>query len=145
MTAVTLRRMQRKRQSERARAEDERPVVLIADDDEDILSLLALRLGHRGYHTITARNGRDALELALRLRPAAAVLDWMMPVMEGSDVCKRLKHDVRTARMPVILLTARASERDVRTGFEHGADEYLTKPFAIEELDGVLARLLRAG
>lgn len=135
--------MRRRRQTQRAE-DDTRPLVLVADDDADILSLLARRLDRRGYRTITARNGKEALELARALLPDAVVLDWMMPVMEGPDVCDHLKRDPSTSRLPVVLLTARVSERDVRSGFEHGADEYLTKPFAIEELDGVLARLLRA-
>lgn len=121
---------------------DDEPIVIVcADDNPDILGLVRRRLRHRGYEVVTAENGRDALD-AIRLRhPAVAVLDRMMPLMEGAEVCAAVKRDPELAGTRVILLTARASEDDVVGGFEAGADEYLTKPFDIEELDQVLRRL----
>ncbi len=119
-----------------------RPVVLVADDDDDILNLLARRLDRRGYRAITACNGKDALELARERRPDAAVLDWMMPDLAGPDVCTALKSSDDTADIPIVILTAKTMESDITTGFDAGADEYLTKPFDIQELDAILRRVI---
>ena len=90
---------------------------------------------------MTARDGQQALDMIRASRPAAAVMDWVMPVLQGPSVCARLKADPETSEIPVILLTDRAAEEDIAAGFEKGVDEYLTKPFAIEELDELLRRL----
>lgn len=120
-----------------------RPYVIAADDNEDILGLVKARLTKRGYEVKAVRDGQAALDAVARRRPAAVILDWMMPEVEGREVCARLKADPVTADIPVIMLTARAAEGDVSEGFGSGADEYLTKPFEIEELDESLRRLLR--
>jgi DNA-binding response OmpR family regulator len=77
-----------------------------------------------------------------RERPDAVVLDWVMPEMQGSDVCQAIKEDDDLAAIPVLMLTARASDSDIAGAFEHGADDYLTKPFDLEELDQRLRQLL---
>jgi CheY-like chemotaxis protein len=76
--------------------------------------------------------------------PAAVVLDWAMPGLEGPEVCERLKADPGMARIPVVMLSASAMRDDVARGLAHGADGYLTKPFEIDELDGLLKRLIAA-
>jgi len=116
------------------------PLVLVADDNPDILKLVSRRLERRGYSVTTATNGREALEAARSIGPDAAVLDWVMPHLQGHEVCAQLKAEGN--ELPVILLTARATEDDIIDGFESGADEYLTKPFDIDELDEALRRLL---
>jgi DNA-binding response OmpR family regulator len=114
--------------------ERERPVVLAADDDEDVLELIAFRLERSGYTVIVARDGEEALALARRKRPDLAVLDVMMPKLDGFELTRRLRADEATSRMPIILLTARAQDADVQRGFDVGADDYLRKPFSPQEL-----------
>ena len=122
----------------------EQPVVLVADDDEDILGLVAFRLERGGYTVIVARDGEEALELAVQERPDLAVLDVMMPKVDGFEVTRRLRADEATSRMPIILLTAKSQDVDVQQGFEAGADDYIRKPFSPDELrarvQAILAR-----
>jgi two-component system, OmpR family, phosphate regulon response regulator PhoB len=121
-----------------------RPVV-IAGGSVELLEQISSELSQRGYDPVTATDGQEALEVIRARRPVAAVLDWVMPVLQGPKVCGLLKRDPETAAIPVILLTARASEDDIAAAFAEGADDYLTKPFAVEELDEVLRRLLDPG
>ena len=120
------------------------PVVLVADDDDDILDLVALRLSAAGYDVVTARDGEEALRVARERRPDLAVLDVTMPKLTGYDVTRALRADDRTSRMPVILLTARVQESDLAAGLEAGADDYLRKPFNAAELRARVAKLLSA-
>ena len=113
---------------------EETPIVLVADDDEDILELVAFRLERAGYEVITARDGTEALAAARERHPDLAVLDVMMPGMTGYDVTRELRGNDATRGIPVILLTARVQEADVNRGFEAGADDYLRKPFSPQEL-----------
>jgi two-component system, OmpR family, phosphate regulon response regulator PhoB len=122
----------------------EDPRVLIADDDADILRLVERRLGHRGYAISTASNGIEAFEAATNDPPDVAIVDWVMPGLEGAELCRRLRSDERTATLPIVLLTARAAEADIHEGLEAGANAFLTKPFDIGELDQVLRRLIEA-
>jgi len=117
-----------------AAARTEEPLVLVADDDEDILALVAFRLERAGYAVVTARDGEQALTLARERRPDLAVLDVMMPRLTGYEVTECLRREEATRRIPVILLTARAQEADVTRGFAAGADDYVTKPFSPQEL-----------
>jgi DNA-binding response OmpR family regulator len=110
------------------------PVVLAADDDEDILELIAFRLERSGYTVLRARDGEEALRVARETRPDLAVLDVMMPKLDGFELTRRLRADEATSKMPIILLTARAQDADVQTGFEAGADDYIRKPFSPQEL-----------
>jgi DNA-binding response OmpR family regulator len=112
----------------------DRPVVLAADDDEDILELVAFRLERSGYTVLQARDGEQALELARTEKPDLAVLDVMMPKLDGFELTRRLRADEATNRMPIILLTARAQDTDVDRGFHSGADDYIRKPFSPQEL-----------
>jgi DNA-binding response OmpR family regulator len=118
------------------------PVVLCADDDEDILALVALRLGRAGYRVVTAGDGARALEVAREQRPALAVLDVMMPRLTGLEVVAELRRDASLGDLKVILLSARVQESDLRRGLDAGADLYLIKPFKFEELEDAVARLL---
>lgn len=122
----------------------ELPLVVVADDNADIRHLVDRRLSKRGYRVVTAADGEEALTRVRELGPQAVVLDWMMPVVQGPDVVSRLRADPATAGLPIVMLTARAAEADVATGFECGADDYLTKPFDVAELDQVIRRLLAA-
>jgi DNA-binding response OmpR family regulator len=111
-----------------------KPLVLVADDDRDILELVAFRLERAGYDVVTANDGAEALEVATDRGPALAVLDVMMPRLDGYEVTRRLRESSETERIPVILLTARVQESDVQRGFDAGADDYLKKPFSPQEL-----------
>ena len=108
--------------------------VLIVDDEQDAADLLAYNLQKAGYKAITACDGEVALQKARDGLPALIILDLMLPVIEGTEVCKRLKADSRTAQIPIIMLTARAEEVDRVVGLELGADDYVTKPFSPREL-----------
>ncbi|WP_028047570.1 response regulator transcription factor [Cellulomonas sp. URHE0023] len=117
-------------------AEDSAPkqVILIADDDEDILQLVAFRLERSGYTVIKARDGEEAIEAARKQVPDLAVLDVRMPKFDGFEVTRALRADEATKRVPVILLTAKVQDGDVQRGFDAGADDYVRKPFSPQEL-----------
>ena len=104
-------------------------MVLIVDDDPVIQRLLRVNFEMEGYEVIVGVDGIDGLEKARTLRPDIVVLDIMMPRMSGLDVAKALKADPDTASIPVLLLSAKAQEADLRAGDDSGADDYLTKPF----------------
>jgi two-component system phosphate regulon response regulator PhoB len=107
---------------------------LVVDDEEDILNLLSYNLNKAGYDVLTAKDGPEALELAVKELPGLILLDIMLPNMEGTEVLKRLKADPSTLNVPVIMLTAKGEEIDRIVGFELGADDYITKPFSPREL-----------
>jgi DNA-binding response OmpR family regulator len=110
------------------------PLVLVADDEEDIRALVAFRLQRAGYEVITAADGEEALTLATTRLPDLVVLDMMMPKATGLEVTRSLRGQDSTKDIPVILLTARAQEADVASGFEAGADDYVKKPFSPTDL-----------
>jgi two-component system, OmpR family, phosphate regulon response regulator PhoB len=118
------------------------PLVLVADDDADILSLVRLRLERSGYTVACAHDGTEALQLAVERRPDLAILDIAMPGMSGLDVTRRLRAEGST--LPVILLTARARPVDVAEGAAAGADSYVTKPFSPQELEAHVRAVLAA-
>jgi len=118
-------------------------LVLIADDDEDILQLVSIHLLRLGCDVIVARDGAEALSLALERRPALALIDVTMPKLDGIEVTRLLREAEETRSLPVILLSARVQEADVAKGLEAGADGYLAKPFAGSELRERVAALLR--
>jgi DNA-binding response OmpR family regulator len=123
---------------------DARRLVLVADDDPDILELVATGLERSGYAVLKASDGERALELARERHPDVAVLDVMMPRLTGLEVVRRLRGDEATAGIPVLLLTARAQEHDVAEGLEAGASDYCTKPFTHRELRERIETLLGA-
>ena len=110
------------------------PLVLVADDEEDIRALVAFRLKRAGYDVITAADGAEALTLATTRLPDLVVLDMMMPKATGLEVTRSLRGQDSTKDIPVILLTARAQEADVASGFAAGADDYVKKPFSPMDL-----------
>lgn len=116
--------------------------VLVAEDDEDILLLVATRLQRDGFEVVTARNGSDAIALIRERRPAVAVLDIGMPPPDGLEVVRTVREDGTLAGTRLLLLTAKAQESDVRKGIEAGADAYVTKPFSPAELSARVGQLL---
>ncbi len=113
---------------------ERRPLVLVADDDSDILALVTLRLERSGYDVVAAGDGEEALPSALACTPDLALLDVMMPKLDGYEVTERLRGEEATRHLPVILLTARVQEADIARGIEAGADDYVEKPFSTQEL-----------
>jgi two-component system, OmpR family, phosphate regulon response regulator PhoB len=109
-------------------------VILCADDDVDILSLVSLRLERAGYEVVRAEDGERAVAAARERRPALAVLDVMMPKLTGYEVLAAVRADPSLRGMKVILLSARVQEADVHEGLDAGADAYLAKPFKAPEL-----------
>jgi DNA-binding response OmpR family regulator len=118
------------------------PLVLVADDDEDILLLVTTRLRRDGFDIISARSGDEALALVRERRPALAVLDIGMPGLDGVQVLEQIRADDDLRAMLVVLLTAKAQESDVRRGFDAGADAYVKKPFSPADLSARVRELL---
>ena len=112
----------------------DRPLILVAEDDEDIAALIEYRLSTSGYDVVCVSDGETALNAASEHQPDLAVLDVMMPRLDGYEVTRGIRERDEIARMPVILLTARVQEADIERGFEAGADDYLRKPFSPQEL-----------
>src|ERR687887_1735922 len=107
----------------------DRPLVLVADDDEDILAFVEFRLQREGYEVATANDGARALDIAVERHPDVAILDIMMPRMDGVEVTRQIRADDQIGRPPVILLTASIADADRVRGAAAGADDFLQKPF----------------
>jgi len=124
--------------------------VLVVDDDPDIRELITWKLGQAGYSTMVAGDGEAGLAAVTAgdsegRAPDLILVDWMMPKMSGIDVCRALRQNPLTARIPVILLTANAQEADVELGFAAGVDDYIAKPFSPREmLSRIEAVLMRS-
>lgn len=117
--------------------------ILVVEDERDILDLVDFNLRQGGYKVLTTTDGAEGLRLAQSESPDLVVLDLMLPGMEGKEVCRRLRQGQATRRMPILMLTALASETDRIIGFELGADDYLTKPFSTRELVLRVGAILR--
>lgn len=110
------------------------PKILIVDDEPDALEVLGFNLKNAGYEVTTADDGDTALKKARQQLPDLILLDLMLPEIDGLEVCKLLRRDTATSGIPIIMLTAKASEIDRVVGLELGADDYVTKPFSPREL-----------
>jgi two-component system phosphate regulon response regulator PhoB len=117
--------------------------ILIVEDEEDIRELLRYNLAKEGYRLLMAGTAGDAWKIAQRDPPDLVLLDLMLPDVDGLDLCRRLKGDGETARIPVIMLTARGEEADVVVGLEMGADDYMSKPFSPRVLLARIRAVLR--
>lgn len=115
--------------------------LLVVDDEESITELLETALRFIGFEVVTAANGAEALDAVMRHAPDLIVLDVNMPGLDGFEVCRRIRRDGND--VPVIFLTARDAEEDVRAGFTGGGDDYIKKPFSLEELTLRISALLR--
>lgn len=121
----------------------DRPLVLVADDEADIRSFVAVNLRLEGFDTATAEDGEEALEQALLRKPDLILLDVMMPKLDGFAVMQRLRADLRTQMIPIIMLTARSQSADKVVGLTAGADDYIIKPFDPLELVARVKSTLR--
>ena len=109
-------------------------LILVAEDEADTARLLQFHLQRRGYRVVVAPDGRAALNAAIEQRPDMILLDLMLPYLHGFEVCRLLKAAPTTARIPVLMLTAIGDTEDKLKGFRLGADDYVTKPYAMDEL-----------
>jgi len=108
----------------------EKKSILVIDDEEDIIELVQYHLKREGYRVLRANTGEDGLTLAQSGTPDLVILDLMLPGIDGLEVCKRLKNNIQTEKIPIIMLSAKGEEIDIVTGLELGADDYVTKPFS---------------
>ena len=108
--------------------------VLVIEDDRSLADVLVYNLKHAGYDVLVARDGQDGLLQAQIKSPDVVILDLMLPVIDGLDVCRRLRADAATRDMLIVMLTAKAEESDELVGFSLGADDYVTKPFSVKVL-----------
>ncbi|MCW2813830.1 MAG: response regulator receiver [Nocardioides sp.] len=116
--------------------------IVVADDDVDIRELVEFKLSTMGHDVVAVGDGAAAIEACRAQRPDLCVLDVMMPGVSGLDAIRMIRSDPELLDLPVILLTARAQESDVNTGFDSGADDYITKPFSPRELASRVETLL---
>jgi len=122
-----------------------RPKVLVVDDEPEAVELVEFNLRQGGFDVAVAADGAEALKKARGLMPSLIVLDLMLPEVDGLEVCKMLRRDSATAKVPIIMLTAKAAEIDRILGLEFGADDYITKPFSPRELVLRVKRILQRG
>ena len=122
------------------------PKILIAEDEPDIRDLVAFTLRFAGYEVIAANNGEEAVQTASREFPDLILLDVRMPRMTGYDACRAIKANPELKDIPIVFLSAKGQESEIQTGLEAGAEEYLLKPFAPDQLtDRVRAILAKFG
>jgi two-component system alkaline phosphatase synthesis response regulator PhoP len=117
--------------------------ILIVDDEVDLVETLRLPLEMEGYTVLVSSNGEDALNQARKEKPHLIILDIMLPKLDGYKVCRLLKFDERYKHIPILMLTAKTQEKDKILGAETGADEYITKPFDIDELIEKIKKYLK--
>ena len=117
--------------------------ILVVEDEPAIQELIAVNLEHAGHRVQRAHNAAEADAMIREVRPDLIVLDWMLPDLAGTALARRLRADARSRDIPIIMLTARAQERDKVEGLESGADDYLTKPFSPKELLARIKAVLR--
>ena len=117
--------------------------VLVVDDEEHIVELIKFNLESNGYKVVTSYDGNSAIDLLKREKVDIIVLDLMLPGIDGVEVCKILRSEKDTKKIPIIMLTAKSDEMDKILGLEIGADDYMTKPFSVRELIARIRAVLR--
>jgi DNA-binding response OmpR family regulator len=119
--------------------------ILVAEDEPDIRGLIVFSLQYAGFDVLEAQNGEEAVRLATKKKPDLILLDVRMPKMTGYEACAMLKEQASTRHIPIVFLSARGQEAEIKRGLELGAEEYILKPFAPDELyrrvEGILQRL----
>lgn len=116
--------------------------ILVVEDEAELTGAIQIRLEQAGYEVLIAYDGQEALEKARTENPDLIVLDLMLPKIDGYKVCRMLKFDEKYKKIPVVMLTARAQEKDENLGYEVGADAFITKPFKYQVLLAKIAELL---
>ena len=124
-------------------ANQTKPLVMVVEDDAAIATMLRYNLEKHGYRVEEAVDGQEAITRIAETQPDLVLLDWMLPVMSGIEVCRQIRRRPETRDLPVIMVTARAEDQDSVRGLNTGADDYITKPFSIEALLARVRALLR--
>jgi two-component system, OmpR family, phosphate regulon response regulator PhoB len=119
------------------------PTIMVVEDEPAIQDLIQINLQMGGYRVLTHDSAEDAIKGIQNELPDLALLDWMLPGMSGVDLARKLRGDSRTKSLPIILLTAKGEEEDKLKGLESGADDYITKPFSLKELEARIKAVLR--
>ena len=119
------------------------PLILVVEDEAALVTLLRYNLEREGFRVAEARDGEEALLMAREQKPDLVILDWMLPLLSGLEVCRQLRRGPETHRVPIIMLTARGEEGDKLRGLDSGADDYVTKPFSPSELIARIRAALR--
>ncbi|MBP1465470.1 response regulator transcription factor [Candidatus Chloroploca sp. M-50] len=118
----------------------EKRTILVVDDDQNLRDLIRINLEYEGFKVLTATNGVECIATVREQRPDMILLDIMMPEMDGLEACRRIR---QFSQLPILMLTAKVQSNDIITGLDHGADDYLAKPFDIDELAARIRALLR--
>ena len=119
------------------------PLVLIVEDEAALVTLLRYNLERAGFEIAEAADGEEAMTIAAERKPDLILLDWMLPLVSGIEVCRRLRRQPDTRSIPIVMLTARGEEGDKLRGLDSGADDYITKPFSPSELIARIRAVLR--
>ncbi|HEV7368417.1 phosphate regulon transcriptional regulator PhoB [Arenibaculum sp.] len=120
-----------------------KPLVLLVEDEADLVTLLRYNLEKEGFRTLVAGDGEEGILLATEQAPNLILLDWMLPLTSGIEVCRQLRRNAKTRDIPIIMLTARGEEADRVRGLNSGADDYVAKPFSPTELVARMRAVLR--
>jgi len=120
-----------------------KPLVLVVEDEAPLVTMLRYNLEKEGYRVCEAMDGEEAMTILAERSPDLVLLDWMLPIMSGIEVCRQIRRKPKTRDLPVIMVTARGEEADKIRGLNIGADDYLTKPFSLPELLARVRALLR--
>jgi two-component system, OmpR family, phosphate regulon response regulator PhoB len=119
------------------------PLILVVEDESALVTLLRYNLEREGFRVAEARDGEEALLTAREQKPDLVLLDWMLPLLSGLEVCRQMRRMPETRSVPIIMLTARGEEGDKLRGLDSGADDYVTKPFSPSELVARIRAALR--
>src|SRR6201995_2770113 len=120
-----------------------KPLVLVVEDEAPLLTILRYNLEKQGFRVEEAADGQEALTKIAENQPDLVLLDWMLPVMSGIEVCRQIRRRATTRDLPVIMVTARTEDQDAVRALNTGADDYITKPFNLESLLARMRALLR--
>jgi len=120
-----------------------KPLVLVVEDETDLVTLLKYNLEKEGFRVVSAGDGEEALLVAREETPNLVLLDWMLPLLSGIEVCRQLRRDAKTREIPIIMLTAKGEEADRVRGLNAGADDYIAKPFSPNEMVARIRAVLR--
>src|SRR5450631_1970339 len=120
-----------------------RPLVLVVEDEASLATMLRYNLEKQGYRVAEASDGQEALTRIQEQQPDIVLLDWMLPLMSGIEVCRQIRRKPATRDLPVIMVTARTEDQDAVRGLNTGADDYITKPFSMDSLLARMRALLR--
>lgn len=121
----------------------EKPVVLVVEDEAALMTMLRYNLEKQGFRVEEAVDGQEALKRIAEVTPDLMLLDWMLPVMSGIEVCRQIRRQAETRDLPIVMITARGEDQDTIRGLKTGADDYVAKPFTMETLIARMRALLR--